>query len=143
MDINDFPVRVKIPVAWGEMDAYGHVNNIYYLRYFESARIQYFQELGLHDLKSQTGIGPILAQTTCRYLKPLQFPDQITVGAKLKSMSKSSFVMEYVIVSEKVGISAAGEGVIVMYDYNQSAKAELPGMVREAIEKLEGPDMKK
>lgn len=143
LDVNDFPVRVKIPVAWGEMDAYGHVNNIYYLRYFESARIQYFQEIGLHDLKSQTGIGPILAQTTCRYLKPLKFPDQITVGAKVKSMSKSSFVMEHVIISEKMGISATGEGVIVMYDYNQSAKAELPGMVKEAIDKLESQDMKK
>lgn len=137
MDIANFPVQVKIPVAWGEMDAYGHVNNIYYLRYFESARIQYFQEIGLHDIKSQTGIGPILAQTTCNYLKPLKYPDQITVGAKVRSISKSSFVMEYVIVSEKMGISASGEGVIVMYDYNHFAKAELPLVVKDAIDQLE------
>lgn len=37
-----FPVRVGIPVAWGEMDAFGHVNNVVYFRYFESARIAFF-----------------------------------------------------------------------------------------------------
>lgn len=137
MDLKDFPVQVKTHIAWGEMDAYGHINNIYYLRYFESARIQYFQEIGLNDLKSKTGIGPILAQTTCKYLKPLTYPDQIIVGAKVKSMGKSSFVMEYLIVSEKSGVAASGEGVIVIYDYNNSKKAELPLTTREAIEMIE------
>ena len=55
LELTDFPVQVKISVAWGDMDAYGHINNIYYLRYFETARIQYFLETGLIDLKSETG----------------------------------------------------------------------------------------
>lgn len=137
LELTDFPVQVKITIAWGEMDAYGHINNIYYLRYFETARIQYFQELGLTDMKSKTGIGPILAQTNCKYLKPLTYPDQIVVGARVKSMSKSSFVMEYLIVSEKVGIAASGEGVIVVYNYNTSEKAELPLATKNAIEQTE------
>ncbi|AFQ42817.1 putative thioesterase [Desulfosporosinus meridiei DSM 13257] len=138
MDLKDFPVQVKIPIAWGEMDSYGHVNNIYYLRYFESSRIQYFQEIGMNELKSQTGIGPILAQTTCKYLKPLSYPDLITVGAKVKSIGKSSFVMEYVIVSDKMGVVvAAGEGVIVIYDYNASVKADIPMEIKESIARIE------
>ena len=137
LELADFPVQVKISVAWGEMDAYGHINNIYYLRYFETARIQYFIENGLDELKSETGIGPILAQTTCKYHKPLKYPDQLVVGAKVKSMSKSSFVMEYLIVSEKVGVAASGEGVMVMYDYNTSQKAELPLVIKAAIEETE------
>jgi acyl-CoA thioester hydrolase len=137
LELTDFPVHVKISLAWGEMDAYGHINNINYLRYFETARIQYFLENRLIDLKSETGLGTILAQTTCKYHKPLTFPDQIVVGAKVKSMSKSSFVMEYLIVSEKVGVAASGEGVIVMYDYNASQKAELPLVIKAAIEEIE------
>lgn len=136
-DLSSFPVQVKTPVAWGEMDAYGHINNIYYLRYFESARIQYFQEIGINDLKIETGIGPILAQTTCKYLKPLVYPDQIIVGARVTSMGKSSFVMEYIVVSEKLGVAATGEGIIVMFDYNNSVKAELPLVTKEAIDTLE------
>ena len=135
--LSDFPVQVKIPIAWGEMDSYGHINNIYYLRYFEIARIHYFEEIGLNDLKSKTRIGPILAQTTCKYLKPLTYPDQITIGAKVISKGKSSFVMEHIIVSEKVGVVATGEGVIVIYDYNNSEKAELPSAIKQAIDQLE------
>ena len=69
-----------------------------------------------------------------KYHKPLTYPDQLVVGAKVKSMSKSSFVMEYLFVSEKVGVAASGEGVIVMYDYNTSQKAELPLVIKAAIE---------
>ena len=137
-ELRDFPVRVKIAIAWGEMDAYGHLNNIYYLRYFETARIQYFLEMGLVDMKLETGLGPILAQTTCKYHKPLQYPDQVIACARIKSMGKSSFVMEYLIVSEKVGIAASGEGVIVMYNYNASQKAEIPASIRKQIEEFEG-----
>ncbi|WP_407313029.1 acyl-CoA thioesterase [Desulfosporosinus sp. SB140] len=137
-ELIDFPVQVIIPIAWGEMDSYGHLNNIYYLRYFETARIQYFREIGLVDIKLETGLGPILAQSTCKYHKPLQYPDQVIVGAKIKSMSKSSFVMEHLIISEKVGVAASGEGVIVMYDYNASQKAEIPPAIRKQIEEFEG-----
>jgi acyl-CoA thioester hydrolase len=137
LDIAEFPVQVTIPIAWGEMDAYGHLNNIYYLRYFETARIQYFREIGLVDMKLETGLGPILAQTTCKYHKPLQYPDQVIAGAKVKSMSKSSFVMDYLIVSEKAGIATSGEGVIVMYDYHASQKAEIPLVIKKKIEEFE------
>ncbi|HZK83140.1 MAG TPA: acyl-CoA thioesterase [Desulfosporosinus sp.] len=137
LELADFPVKVKMSLAWGEMDAYGHINNIYYLRYFEAARIQYFQETGLMDSKSETGLGPILAQTTCKYHKPLTYPDQIVIGAKVKSISKSSFVMEHLIVSERLGVVASGEGIIVMYDYNTSQKTKLPLVIKAAIEEAE------
>lgn len=137
-NLADYPVQVKIPIAWGEMDSYGHVNNIYYLRYFEISRIHYFEEIGLNDLKAKTGIGPILAQTTCKYIKPLTYPDQVIIGARVNlSMGKSSFVMEHIIVSEKEGVVATGEGVIVIYDYNNLEKAELPLLIKEAIQKIE------
>jgi len=137
MDLTDFPVRVKIPISEGEMGTSGHVKNIYYVRYFERARIQYLLMIGINDLQTKTGIGVILAQTICKYLKPLAYPDQIIVGAKVKSMGKSSFVMEYIIVSEKIGVSATGEEVIVIYDYNDSKKAELPLVIKAAIEKID------
>jgi len=136
-DLSEFPVQVTLPIASEEMGGYSHVKNIFYVRYFESARIQYLQQIGLDTLKAETGIGEIVAQTLCQYLKPLAYPDQIIVGAKVKSISTSSFVMEYLIVSEKNGVSASGEEVIVMYDYNNLTKTELPLVTKEAIEKLE------
>ncbi|MHA2239162.1 MAG: acyl-CoA thioesterase, partial [Candidatus Hodarchaeales archaeon] len=45
--LKEFPVTVQIPVAWGDMDSFGHVNNTKFFKYFETARIKYFEEIGL------------------------------------------------------------------------------------------------
>jgi len=74
--MDGYPVVIEVPVAWGEMDAFGHVNNIVYFRYFESARLAYFYKLDLIDMMTKTGIGPILASTSCRFKIPLTYPDK-------------------------------------------------------------------
>src|SRR6056297_1896535 len=137
---HEYPVAIELPVVWGEMDAFGHVNNIVFFRYLESARIEYFLRLGLTDYMKETGIGPILAETSCRYFKPLQFPDTVTVYARIDSMSESGFTMEYLIVSKNAGEAASGTGRVVIYDYNSNTKAAIPDTIRKAIEKLEGKD---
>ena len=58
-----FPVVVRQAVVWGEMDAYRHVNNVVYFRYFENARLEYFRRLGWFEFERETGVGPILAAT--------------------------------------------------------------------------------
>ena len=65
-----FPVLVMFPVHWGEMDALGHVNNARYFTWFESARIALFGQIGVLATREATGIGPILATTTCDFLGP-------------------------------------------------------------------------
>ncbi len=138
----EYPVAVELPVVWGEMDAFGHVNNIVFFRYFETARIEYFLRLGLTNYMEETGIGPILAETSCRYIQPLQFPDTVTVYARIDSMSGSGFTMEYLLVSKKAGEAARGTGRVVIYDYNNNTKTAIPGTIRKAIVELEGHDFK-
>ena len=96
-------VVMNIPVAWGEMDAMGHLNNIIYFRYFESVRIDYFRKLDLIGYQQETGIGPILASTECRYKMPLQFPDTVMVGTKILSMKQTglSWAMKYSALGTK------------------------------------------
>ena len=86
-------VTMNIPVAWGEMDAMGHVNNIIYFRYFETVRIEYFNRLNMMGYQNQWGIGPILASTECRFKMPLQYPDTVIAGTKILSMEEDRFVM--------------------------------------------------
>ena len=136
--LKGFPVIIEIPVAWGEMDAFQHVNNAVYLRYFESARIAYFERLGFIEIMNQTGIGPILAETRCRYRKPLSYPDTISVGARVSEIAEDRFVMQYCVISHKLqAIAAEGEGILVSYNYRQNRKAPIPAQVRQQIEKLE------
>src|SRR5688572_5922073 len=68
--LQGYPVRLPISVAWGEMDAFQHVNNVMYFRFFESARIEYGRQIALMDLKEMNGAGPILAATSARYKRP-------------------------------------------------------------------------
>jgi acyl-CoA thioester hydrolase len=136
--INDFlkgfPVVVEIPVAWGEMDSFQHVNNVVYFRYFESARIAYSEKIGLQEYKEKTGIGPILGSTACKYKLPLTYPDTVSVGAKIVSVEEDRFTMNYVVVSHRhQKIAAEGEGVIVMYDYREGKKTALPDAIRSRI----------
>lgn len=133
-----FPVVIEIPVAWGEMDAFQHVNNIVYLRYFESVRIVYFERLGFMDIMGQTGVGPILAETRCRYRKPLTYPDTLSVGARVSELGEDRFVIQHRVVSHKLGaVAAEGEGTLVAYNYREKRKSAIPDEVRRRIQELE------
>lgn len=132
-----YPAKLRLKVAWGQMDAFGHVNNTVYFRYFESARIQYFDDLKLNKFMVQGGIGPILANTSCQFKQPLVFPDDIWVGTKTLSMGKSSLIMEHIIVSDKLGEVARGQAVVVMVDYAKGHKTAIPMDLKTAVEMYE------
>ena len=137
--LRSFPVVVEIPVIWGDMDSFQHVNNVIYFRYFESARIQYFEAVGLMDIVEQLGVGPILGSTSCRYRTPLTYPDTVYVGAKITEMHEKRFTMEYLIVSEQHPETVAeGSGVVICYNYQKNQSTQIPEVVHHAIEKLEG-----
>ena len=137
--LQDFPVKIKVPVAWGEMDAFQHVNNVVYFRYFESARIAYFDAIAVMKVMEATGVGPILAETRCRYRIPLTFPDNLIVGARVSSLAPKGFMMQYAVASRRHGqLAAEGDGRIVTIDYARGGKVHLPKAVRERILALEG-----
>ncbi len=116
----------------------GHVNNAVYFRYFESARLTYFERVGFLDEMKRSGVGPILATTKCRFRKPLTYPDRIRIGATAKDLQDDRFTMLYSIESEALGaIAADGEALIVAYDYNEKQKTAIPDSVRRAILDLE------
>ena len=136
--LETFPVVAKIPVLWGDMDSFQHVNNVIYFRYFESARIQYFDTLGWNEIMKQEGIGPILGSTSCRFQIPLTYPDTVFVGAKITEMEEKCFTMEYLIVSERHPEPVAeGTGVVVCYNYKKNKTTQIPEAIHQAIEKLE------
>ena len=136
--LDDCPVTVDIPVAWGEMDAFQHVNNVAYFRYFETARIAYFTALDLMATMQETGIGPILAETRCRYRIPLTYPDNVSVGARVSALEGDRFIMDYRVVSARHGkIAAEGDGILVTYDYTAERKVSIPEALERRIRELE------
>ncbi|PJF36520.1 MAG: acyl-CoA thioesterase [Candidatus Thermofonsia Clade 1 bacterium] len=136
--LNGFSVVIPIAVAWGEMDAFGHVNNVVYFRYFESARIAYFERIQMLDYMQAVGVGPIVASLQCRFRAPLTYPDKLSVGVRAHSLEADRFMMDYCVVSQKLAkVAAEGSGLVVMYDYKARSKAPMPELLRERILALE------
>jgi acyl-CoA thioester hydrolase len=130
-----FPVCIELSLQWGEMDSYGHLNNVVNFRYFESARMAYFRAIGFFE---NTGVGPILHSTSCRYRMPLHHPDKVWVGTRVTSVLADRFLMEMAIVSQhKQQLAATGEATIVAFDYVAQGKSLLPANVAQSIQVLE------
>ena len=135
----DFPVTVEIPVAWGDMDAMGHVNNVVYFRYFETARIAAFADLGLGAIEQSDGVGPILHSASCRFRIPLTYPDTVTVGSRVRDIGDDRFVMLYRAVSHRYGaVAAEGESLIVTFSYATNTKAPVSDELRARLLELGG-----
>ena len=132
-----FPARARIPVQWGEMDAYGHVNNTVLFRYFETARIEFLQLCGFLQSWEDHRIGAILHSTSRRFRRALFYPDTIEVGGRVSEIADDRFTMEYRVVSlEHEEIVAEGSGVIVSFDYTVRKKVPIPDDVRSKLAEL-------
>jgi acyl-CoA thioester hydrolase len=133
-----FPVRLRLPLQWGEMDAYGHANNTIYFRWFESARMEYFRLVGWPEIELESGVGPILHSTRARFRAPLEWPDEIEVATSAVGVEEDRFRMLYEVRSLKLErVAAEGEGQIVAFDYRAKSKANLPEAIRRRIVELE------
>ena len=132
--LSGFPVVIELPIQWGEMDAYGHVNNTVFFRFFESARIEFLDRCEFLKAYDELKVGAILHSTACRFRRPLFYPDTISVGARASEVSPDRFIMEYKIVSHSQNeVVAEGNGIVVSFDYNTRSKVDLPEMVREGL----------
>ena len=126
-------VGIEIPVAWGEQDAFGHLNNVVYFRYFENVRMHYLDRIGVLRSHQELGLGVILASTTCDFKRPVEWPARLTVRCGCTAVGNTSFTMAYEITDEHGAIVATGTSVQVMYDYRAGAKVRVPDAVRAAI----------
>jgi len=136
--VEDYRIVLNTLVAWGDMDANSHVNNVMYFRYIESGRIWYFHELGFSREQRQSSVGPILAWADCRFRIPLSFPDTISIGARIVDLQDDRFTMQTVIVSHAhKRVAAEGQQRLVSYDYDKNEKAPLPDSFRRRIEEFE------
>ncbi len=133
-----FPCVTDIKVAWGEMDALNHVNNAVYFRYFEIARLEYFNEIRLMESMYETNIGPVLGSTNAKYFLPVTYPDILHIGTKVIRIADDRFDMEYQVYSSKQSkVVTKGEAQVVMFDFSTHQKAKLSERLKREISELE------
>ena len=137
-ELAGFPIVIRLPVQWGDQDAFGHVNNTAPVRWFESSRIAYIAQGCSQLMQEGQELGPILASLTCNYHRQLRFPDTVQIGARVSRLGRSSLTMEHVVYSEaQQAIAVDGSSVIVIFNYALNRSARIPDDVRASIEQLE------
>lgn len=137
--LHGYPITLTLPILWGNQDAFGHVNNVVYFRWFESARVAYLNDTGLQALMTQANLGPILASIKCDFRQQLNFPDTVRVGARITRIGNKSVSMEHAIYSDALqAIAATADSVIVLFDYARQASCVVPADVRAKISAIEG-----
>lgn len=123
-----------IPVRWGDMDAYGHVNNAMYLRYLEEARVQLLAKMGAS--MDGNGVDPVVINVGCTFYKPVVYPDTLSIACYVKDPGRSSFMTHYQIFSAADSRTPVSDGYakVVWMDHHSGKSVPLPEQIRAQIE---------
>jgi acyl-CoA thioester hydrolase len=114
------------------------VNNLAYLRWSETARVEYLARIGFWPPLPPAGVGPILASLSCNYKRVMTFPDIAFTGARVTRIGNRSFQLQHRVVSKSLdAIAAEVESTIVVLDYSRNKTVPIPEHCRKAIEELE------
>ncbi len=127
---------VVIDTRWADNDAYGHVNNVVYYSYFDTAVNRWLIDRNLLDIADSPVVG-LVAETGCRYFAPLAFPDQVTVGLRVTHLGTTSVRYALAIFrNDQQEASAMGHFVHVYVDRQTRRPAPIPLPTREALATL-------
>ncbi|WP_108944987.1 acyl-CoA thioesterase [Shewanella halifaxensis] len=136
--LEQYPINTQIVVAWGEMDALQHVNNVVYFRYFETARIDFFKQINLLEQLKITSVGPVISENQARYKRPVTFPDTLTVGVSISDIKDDRFMMHYTVYSQsQQTVTTVGSSQVVMFNFKTGQKATLTPELIDALKTYE------
>ena len=133
--------QLKIRVQWGDMDALQHVNNTVYLRWVESTRLLFFDQL-IDGTVGKAAIGPILAWQDIKYIAPVVYPDTVHVFFNITALEEDRIQGEAELFSmERNRLVALSKNTLMAYDTSERKKAAIPKHWREKIIAFYGPSI--
>ena len=117
-------------------DHYGHVNNVAYYSFFDTAVNGFLIEASGTDIRALPAIG-IVAESSCRFLSAVSFPDTIHAGIGLEKLGTSSVVYTIALFrGEEDAACAVGRFVHVYVDRETRRPVPVPGVIRNVVERL-------
>ena len=131
-----YPHFTAIATRWADNDAYGHVNNVVYYSYFDTAVNRHLIEREALDIASSPVIG-LVVETRCTYFSSVSFPDAVHIGTKVVHLGNSSVRYEIALFRNDADeASAVGEFVHVYVDRTTNRPVPIPGRVRDVLQSL-------
>jgi acyl-CoA thioester hydrolase len=130
---------IEIPTRWMDNDVYGHVNNVNYYSFFDTAVNRYLIDQGALDIEKSPVIG-LVVSTACEYFAPVTFPDLVTAGIRVARLGRSSVRYEVGLFrNDDPTPAAAGHFIHVYVDREARRPTALPDALRAALTPLVVP----
>ncbi len=131
-----FPHMVALPTRWMDNDSYGHVNNVNYYSFFDTAVNRYLIDRGVLDIHKDDIVG-FVVETACSYFSSISFPDLIHVGVRVAKLGNSSVRYEIALYRNDDALpAAAGHFVHVYVDRRSNKSVPIPDAVRAILQTL-------
>ncbi|MGB6104974.1 MAG: thioesterase family protein [Pusillimonas sp.] len=131
-----FKAFSPIDTRWMDNDVYGHVNNVTYYSYFDTAVNGYLVGSGVLDIEKSQIIG-LVVETGCTYFASVAFPDRLEVGFRVAHLGNSSVRYELGVFRQgQAAASASGHFVHVYVDRQTRKPAPLPVAFRDALKRI-------
>lgn len=126
----------NITTRWADNDVYGHVNNVVYYNWFDTAVNAHLMAEGVLDIHHGETIG-LVVETQCNYFAPLAFPQNVEAGIRVARQGASSVRYEVGLFAEGEPLCAAkGHFIHVYVDRQTRRPVPLPGPLKRVLEKL-------
>ena len=133
MNLDLFNYKTYIPVRFGDLNAFGFVNNDIYLTYFEIAHTEYWKKIIQWESKTK---GIIIGKAEINYLKPIEFVSEVYAYVRIARIGNCSFDVEYVLTIQKPEgevICTTGTTSCVFYDFSEGKPTAIPEVQREKM----------
>ncbi len=134
-----FPHLLSIPTRWMDNDVYGHVNNVQYYSYFDTAVNQFLIARGVLDIHHGEVIG-FVVDSGCSYFSPVAFPDVVHVGVRVAKLGRSSVRYELAVYRNDEQLpAAAGHFVHVYVERSSGRSVPIPDAVLRVLTSIASP----
>jgi len=122
--------HITIRIDWSELDLFGHVNNVAFHKYAQTARLNYVDAIGLMKLHQTHNIGFMVAETNCQFKKELLFPGNINIQTQIDFVKNTSFSLQHTMTNDNCELIAIAKDILVVFDFNKKEKALIPDTVK-------------
>ncbi|MBZ9631059.1 acyl-CoA thioesterase [Salegentibacter sp. LM13S] len=136
METEIYKLELELRIDWSDLDMYKHVNNISFMRYMQSGRVNFWEASGIYEMYENTNMGTMLVSTHCDFKKSLYYPGNAIVKTKIDFVKNTSFGLKHLILNEADEVCAEGKDVVVCYDFEKDKTFRIPEDLRTQLSKF-------
>lgn len=134
---DDYVHRHRETIRWGDMDSFGHVNNVEFFRYLESARVEYVMTVLTNEVRAE-GENIILADLRCAFRHQLKWPGAVDIYTRTVHVGRTSIALQQIMcVADTQDIAANADTVLVWFDFRSQRPAPVPDAIRARLAEYE------